>query len=144
MTTTTPEQVVQAWTVHTAAEVQKAWKASPAAHMQLLLFDDRYHSLPRELWHEICQETHTNALKYVRSFFDCNSFADSLKGLVKARWAVNGIGFVADTSGHHAFNAVLISGDDGLEVAFVEPQRDDWIVPQSQPCYDLKRGIALF
>ena len=144
MTTTTPQQVVKAWTVHDGADVQKAWKAGAGSHLRLTLFDDRYHALPRELWHELCQETHTNELKYVRSFFDCNSFADSLKGLIKARWAVNGIGFVADLSGQHAFNAVLIAGDNGLEIGFVEPQRDDWIVPQSKPCYDLKQGFVLF
>ena len=137
-------QVVQAWSVHSAADVQKAWAASPAAHLQLLLFDDRYHALPRELWRELCQATHTDDLKYVRSFFDCNSFADSLTGLIKAKWAVNGIGFVADTSGKHAFNAVLVADSAGLEIAFVEPQRDDWIKPQSKPCYDLKMGVALF
>ena len=144
MTTTTPEQVVQAWTVYSAAQVEAAWRAGPAAGLRLLLFDDRYHALPRDLWLELCEEAHTDHLKYVRSFFDCNSFADALKGLIKAKWAVNGIGFVADTSGKHSFNVVLIAGDKGVEFGFIEPQRDTWIKPGSKPCYDLKQGYAFF
>ena len=146
MPTPDPQQVVQAWSVHSAAEVQQAWKASPAAHLQLVLCDDRYHALPASVWLALAQATHTDQLKYVRSFFDCNSIADALKGLVKARWAVNGIGLVVDTSGKHAFNAVLVAGDAaaGLTLAFVEPQRDAFVQPQSKPCYDLKQGFAIF
>lgn len=144
-TTTTPAQVAAAWSVHPAADLHAAWHASAAAHLQLVLFDDQYHALPRDVWAAICQESHTRDLAYVRSTFDCNSFADALKGVVKARWAINGIAFVADISGKHAFNAVLVAAGSGrLELAFVEPQRDAFIVPQSKPCYDLTQGLAIF
>lgn len=146
-TAPTPDQVVHSWVVCEAALVRKAWKAGPGSHLQLHLFDDRYHALPQELWEQVVAASHTNDLKYVRSFFDCNSFADALKGVVKARYAVNGVGFVADTSGKHAFNAVIIAPAAGATqptFAFVEPQRDSIIEPQSKPCYDLKQGFVIF
>ena len=135
-------------TVFSDTELREAWANSLGKHLQLLLFDDQYHAVPEALWLQLIQATHTRDLTYIHSFFDCNSFADCLKGLVKAHYGVNGIGFVADFSGKHAFNVVLVASDDPKQPTasfrFVEPQRDGWIKPQSKPCYDLAQGMVIF
>lgn len=132
------------------AQVQAAWEASRGSHLSLTLFDPTYNAVPEQLWLRLCQFSHTNRLTYVRGVFDCNSFADALKGVVKADFGLNGIGFVADISGKHAYNAVICSGTDANgkpapSIAFVEPQRDALAQLDSGfSGYQLKSGIALF
>ena len=56
---------------------------------------------------------------------------------------VNGVGFVVDYSGKHAYNAILVSESGGhLEVVGVEPQNDRWALRKlGHRCTVLKTAI---
>ena len=138
------KKVADAVTVHKASDVQDAWKEGPGKLLQILTFDDYYHCLPKDLWIEICQFTHTDRMRYIRDFFDCNNFADTLRGLVKAEFRLNGIGLVVNVGGKHAYNAVAAFDNGKLGIQFIEPQRDGIIVPGSSAPYKMLSGFTIF
>ena len=67
--------------------------------------------------------------KYVPEFFDCDSYAAALMGMVAFNFEVNGIARVLDTSGEHSYNAVLICTPSGEKCIWgrVEPQADAFL-----------------
>ncbi len=118
------DNVVKQAVVFDGDQVRDAWTKSKLSHLQFISTNKSYRALPKSVWDQILAE-HLSIHKYVPEFFDCDSFAAALMGLVAYDFEINGICRVLDISGHHSYNAVLVC-DDGTTCSWlrVEPQAD--------------------
>ena len=133
------EELKDQYVVYDAKAVRSAWQAiTDYSHLQLLQIDEEYRSLSLDNWNKVLQASDTSKQKYIKNFYDCNHFAVLFKaevGLI----LVNGCGLVLDFSGEHAFNLIIVGEENKPpSFKFVEPQLDNWIVPNSSPHYNLK------
>lgn len=121
------QDVLKNAVVFTDEQIREAWTKSKLAHLQLISTNKKYRALPTKQWDAIL-ELHLSVRKYVPEYFDCDSFAAALMGMIAFDFTINGIARVLDTSGQHSYNAVLVC-DDGLTCSWksVEPQLDKWI-----------------
>ena len=124
-------------------EVVDAWRRSPGRALVPWLLDTEYHAVPHDVWRMILQDSGVDKQRWVAETRDCDDFAFALRGTVPLRLGVNGLGVVIDLSSSHAYSAVLCVSGDSLEVGFVEPQRDEWVVPGSDD-YKLLEGKVIF
>lgn len=127
------------------AAVSAAWAASPARRLQLVCLDgQRYFGLPLGLWRQVLQYTGVEAGQYRPDRYDCDDFAIAFKGAVARKLAVNGVGFVVDASGQHAYNALLTVEQDGAAgIAFLEPQNDRLVADYTDQ-YALQAGFSIW
>lgn len=125
-----------------AEEVQAALACSPAKALQAVCFDRFYYALPANVWDVVLQYTGVDEGQYEAERYDCDDFAFAFKAAVSRKLHVNGVGFVADGSGEHAYNALLVAGDE-LSVAFVEPQNDMLVIGAADQ-YPMQSGFVLF
>ena len=118
------DNVVKQAIVFTGDQVRDAWVKSKLSHLEFISTNKSYRALPKSVWNQILAE-HLSIHKYVPEFFDCDSFAAALMGMVAYDFEINGICRVLDISGHHSYNAVLVC-DDGKTCSWlrVEPQAD--------------------
>lgn len=132
------------WQVYDAATVRSAWQAvSDYNHIQLLQIDEHYRALARADWQTVMQASDTRTLKYQKDWRDCDDFSMLFCGEVKSL-LVNGIGWMIDFSARHSFCMVLVAGKPKPEFAWIEPQADSWIIPNSASCYNLKgQGLCI-
>ena len=93
----------------------------------LKFLDRHYIALPETTWKRILTATETDNLLYVSEHFDCDNFAVCFTAEVN-QLGVNGVGVVLDYGRGHAYNAVLVSDEDGLRVVTIEPQNDQWAI----------------
>lgn len=83
-----------------------------------------YYALPEALWRELLAWSDVDAAEYVLGERDCKTFSMALAGQMKLRFRVTCI-WVFDCSAGHAYNAILVVGEDGgIKLVAVEPQTD--------------------
>lgn len=137
--------------VFTDAQIREAWSKSLLRHLQLVSTNKFYRALPTGVWTAIL-ELHMTLHAYRAEFYDCDAFSAAFSGLTSFTFEVNGIARVLDISGHHSYNAVLVS-DDGETCHWrrVEPQSDEFLsnaprkinVTAPDGAYAAKRGFAI-
>lgn len=105
-----------------------------------------YRIVSWEVWDKLIEKSKINTKRYRRNIRDCDDFAFSFRGEIPLLWEVNGVGFVLDTSGAHAYN-VLIGYDsesDHISARFFEPQSDRFVeinsTEQGYEGYSAQRG----
>ena len=127
------------------ADVSAAWAASPASRLQLVCLDgQRYYGLPLDTWRLVIQYTGVESGRYRPERYDCDDFACALKAAVGRKLAVNGVGLVVDSSGQHAYNALLVVEEDGAAgIAFLEPQNDRLVASHTGQ-YAARQGFSIW
>ena len=135
------ENVVQ----YSAEDVRVAVERSGGSALQVVCLDSYYRVLPLSVWEHVIQRGQVDTKEYLAEIFDCDDFAKVFWGNVANRYSLNGCGFVADFSGGHAYNVVLVDKDGELDVAWLEPQTDHLmdISPESG-MYEMSNGFILF
>ena len=138
-------RIAQMERAFTPAAVSDAWGRSPARRLQLVCLDGlRYFGLPLGLWRQVLQYTGVETGQYREDRYDCDDFAMAFKGVVARKLAVNGVGFIVDASGQHAYNALLTVEQDGAAgIAFLEPQSDRLVVNYTGQ-YALQAGFSIW
>lgn len=137
-------QVARAEVAYTDGEVIQAWQRSGARRLQIICRDKRYWGVPLEVWRTILQYTGVDQGQYRSERYDCDDFSLAFKAACSRKLGVNGVADVTDISGCHAFNAILIVGDEGSPVIqFLEPQNDRLIIA-GHSGYPLGAGFALW
>lgn len=126
-----------------AQELLRAWGAGRAARLSVWAVDSHYFALPAKTWDRVIQYTGVDAGRYEPERYDCDDFAVAFKAAVSRKLKVNGVGYVIDVSGGHAYNALLVADGDGVAVSFLEPQNDR-LVMQPAPQYAMQSGAVLF
>ena len=126
--------------VHNSNDVQNAFYNSKFAHLQLILLDSKYWTVPIDTWEKMIARTKIDHKQYVAERYDCDDFAFSLKGRIGQLFSVNGCGLVVDFSGSHAYNLIIT---DTLELAALEPQADRLYVGGTSPAYAMQSGFVL-
>lgn len=128
-----------------AQQVADAYRLSMLRNLQLQLFDSRYLALPAEVWQTVLDYTQIDKKPYKSEHYDCDNFAMALCGQVPTFFDVNGVGLVADFSGGHAYNALIVYEGVSLEIVAVEPQSDQWgVVKQGGRMYAAMTGYTIF
>lgn len=128
------------------AEVVKAYRNSRLKNLHGEFLDRRYRALPMRVWELILEYSQVDKKQYRSEHYDCENFAMALCGQVPMWFDVNGVGFVVDYSGKHAYNAILVSeSGEHLEVIGVEPQNDRWGVAKTgAQMYSAQNGYTIF
>jgi hypothetical protein len=127
-------------------EVVKAYRNSGLNNLYGQFLDGRYRALPMRVWELVLEYSQVDKKQYRSEHYDCDNFAMALCGQVPTLFDVNGVGFVVDFSGGHAYNAILVSESRGhLEVVGVEPQNDRWGVAKTGArMYSARNSYTIF
>ena len=121
------DRVAQSRVQLTYDEVIEAVKASPLSKLSVNVLDHKQHALPLQVWKEYLYLSDVDQYKYEADSRDCDNFALALTANSALKLNTNGIGFVADISGGHAYNCLLCHDNDTLSVQIVEPQTDGFV-----------------
>lgn len=104
--------------------------------------DSEYCALDMADWRYLLK--HAPAHKpYIPNRRDCDDYARYLRAWIDWEYAVNGMGTCRDFSSTppHAYNIILVVDDDGkLDVRFVEPQTDRFVLLHKDKHYELSNG----
>jgi len=128
----------------TIDDLQLAWSKSAAKGLGLMILDRRYLAVPEETWRKVLQYSGVDSVPYREESRDCDDFAFALRGELPLKLGLNGVGIILDSSGKHAYSALLVWGENGLEVDFVEPQTDRIISQDPESPYAMRAGTAIF
>ena len=136
--------------LHRRGDVAAALGRSPLARLRPFIYGDgTLSSLPRDVWMAILEWSDVDRVQYVTNARTCSNFALALAGQISLRCGVDGCGVVADFSGGHAYNCLLVHDDAGaLSVLLVEPQSDR--IPEvgdtlsGHEAYRAESGYVLF
>lgn len=110
----------------------EAFRFSTLHRLNLTMIDQRYKAVPIGLFEDMMVRSTVDKIKYTQDTRDCDDFAVILKGELARDYMFNGCGIVMDTSGGHAYNAILTYDKNGrLKFLPFEPQNDKFI-------YDIK------
>ena len=125
------------------------WHNSPLKRLQPYFLDRSYRILTLEAWETVLAWSKVDKFKYEAEHRDCDNFAMALAGRIPLEFAVNGIGFVCDFSGGHAYNAVLYYDDNKtVDIGIVEPQTDGFVVigdnKSRSEAYKAEKGFVIF
>ena len=132
------------------APIGKVHDAIHTGYPQLGVFqwkslDGRYRVCTQEMFERIIKLDWTDYRQYQAEWFDCDDYAFSLMGRVRAVFGLNCIGVVIDNSpnSNHAYCVVVLTDSEGnLYAKLLEPQDDKWVVA-GQPPYELKKGTVI-
>ena len=133
----------------TADELRRAWPGLPLAKLQLICLDREFTAVNLDVWRMILAWSNVDKYKYSSENRDCDNFAAALHGHVPLQLGVNGVGYVVDFSGGHAYSALLVAEPgEGLGLAVVEPQSDAFVAVGDQltrhEMYKAERGFVIF
>ena len=127
--------------------VKQAHKASPLSKLQLIPLDSKYWSVDIDTWETILKYTGVDKKKYISERYDCDDFAFTFKGNVAQKLDINGVGFVCDYSGRHAYNCILVNVGNELKFYVIEPQNDKFVVKgdirSSSESYRMEKGFII-
>ena len=88
--------------------------------------DGHYIALSRDNFEKYLKEDKTNKFPYVKDAgernYDCDNFAESLRVHFSEKYGSNTFGVI--WGDRHAWNFVILAGDDKPEILMVEPQTD--------------------
>lgn len=110
---------------------------------------EKFRCLPWETWELFLRWSRVDSFKWVEEYRDCDDYAMFLKGQASIHFKVNGIVFMGDYSGGHAYNLLGTVKDDGtLGFKVLEPQTDGIVNiddPDEQDLefYTMKYGFIL-
>lgn len=125
-------------------QLEAAYLDSSVSGLDLWGLDKSYKAVDRLAWDLILAYSQVDKKKYKADTFDCDNFAVSLAGTVTMKWGLNGIGIILDFSGGHAYSALLVQDEDeGLYIAVVEPQTDEFVIT-GKGMYKAEQGIIVF
>ena len=129
---------------YSADQVKKAFANSKLSQMQLLQLDSQYFCLPKDKVDTMVSEITTPHLHYIAERNDCDKFALKFASTVVWTYGSNGVGVVLDTEGQHAYNVLVVAGDDGADptVEVVEPQNDQ-VISTADAHHTFKFGIVI-
>ena len=125
-------------------------QASSIRRMSPTILDTKFKTTDLATWKLILERSRIDEYRYRSNIKDCDNFAAALFGTIPLEYGVNGIGFVLDYSGRHAYNALLYFDDDpkDLEIALVEPQSDEFVATgdrlSSHEAYKAQRGEVIW
>ena len=134
----------------TAEQLVEAVRRSKFHALRPMLLDRTFTALPMALWMQILEWSDVDQIRYVSEKRDCDNFAIALAGQIALRLGANSCGIVADFSGGHAYNCIIVAdtAKGGCYVRLVEPQSDG--LPQvgdkmsGHEAYAAERGWILF
>ena len=124
-------------------DIANAHRRGPLAKLNLQFLDGEFRIPNLALFEEMARKDKTNKRKYRASVADCDNFAAAFSANCGLRWGVNGIGFVCDVSGGHAYNVVFLDDPrQGIVVRLFEPQTDRFATAGS-PNYKAQAGWVM-
>ena len=129
--------------------VMQAHGNSGISKLQPVLLDAYYWAISREALELFLQWSRVDKPSWEEDRRDCDNFAAALFGQVSLHFNVNPIVLIWDWSGAHAYNAVLLTTDDGgLEIVVIEPQTDGTVsIGESlstSEIYAATSGVAVY
>lgn len=110
---------------------------------------ETFRCLPWETWEMFLQWSRVDKFKWVEEYRDCDDYAGFLKFQASMKFKVNGIVFLGDYSGGHAYNMLGTVKDDGsLGFTLLEPQTDGRLMvgdmnAEQQELYKMEYGFIL-
>lgn len=140
-------QVKKLQQIVTPNEIIIAIKSAGLIKLKQYFLDPDYVALPLEVWIDFLAWSRVDRAKYLVSRYDCENSSLHLVSEASHRLRVNGMGLVLDTSGRHAYTAILCKDgpDEDLYVKCVEPQTDQIVeVGESHSeteCYAAQEGM---
>ena len=109
-----------------------------------IFLDGEYRVLPESEMLALAKATHTSAQTYIPTFYDCDDFAFTFKGLVALMAQVNSVGLFLNYAGKHAYNVAFVMPSDKtpehVELRIIEPQSDTEVAFGSSPPYTIEHG----
>ena len=129
----------------TRDDILDAFDNSRGDNLQVLCLDSIYRAIPIDVWELIVGRSRLDRRSYKPNFFDCDDFAKIFWAMCSKQFEINGCGFVADFSGGHAYNVLLVvEPDRSLDLAWLEPQTD--LIMDKSPAtgyYQMKNGLVM-
>lgn len=106
-------------------EIMGALRRAGMGRLQPVGTDARHRVLDGNLLADLLAASDVDKLSWVAEDFDCDDFAFALSGEMKLRYRCTAFLTIVDYSGGHAYSGALVDRGGQLEVAVLEPQRDD-------------------
>lgn len=132
----------------TPEDIMKVVKRAGLERLKHFFLDPDYIALPLQVWQDFLAWSKVDRAKYLVSRYDCENSSLHLVSEASHRLSVNGMALILDTSGSHAYCAVLCKDahEDDLYIQCIEPQTDQLVEPgekySDNEAYKAQEGIV--